>query len=111
MPSTSPRCTSKSRYIHADARMSSASAFAPTSFTISGTRSAAKRFGGVAWVRGRAPVAIGLFLDDQGRHHAEHAMRRLCMRKNMAVECPRARVRAIHDHVPPLARGDVEGIA
>src|SRR5688572_33421244 len=53
---------------------------------------------------------IKLF-DDQGGDHPEHPVVRLCVGKDVAVKCQGAWIVAVHDHVPSLARGDVERIA
>src|SRR2546421_12916809 len=55
--------------------------------------------------------AFILLLDDQRRHHPEHPMLVFSMRKDVAVEGPGTRLIAGHDHIPALARRDVQGIA
>src|SRR5688572_13103056 len=57
------------------------------------------------------PSASFIFLlDDQGSDHPKHPVLRLCMGKDVAVEGPGAGVIAVDDHVPALARSDVEGV-
>src|SRR6185437_7548326 len=49
--------------------------------------------------------------NDERRHHPEHPLAGLGVRQDVAVECPGARVVALHDYVPPLARRHVQGVA
>src|SRR6476469_6731646 len=52
-----------------------------------------------------------LLLHHQRRHHTEHPVVALGVGKDVAVEGPGARIVAVDDDVPPLARGDVDGVA
>src|SRR4051812_18115739 len=58
-----------------------------------------------------SPRPARCLLDDERRHHAEHAALRLGVAQDVAVEGPGAGVAAAHQHVPALAGGHVQRVA